>query len=105
MGATDIALTIPKRATNKEVHAALNAARAENAACNGHQDGYSGDWQTIYRISFIPGRVFNTRREAEDFAWNKCEKGEAFVMNFHPVTKSGRRSTKVHTIVVGLAAC
>ena len=82
MGACDIGRIITKDADRAEVLEAIGKWADEDARYNGHQDGYSGDWQTICDIRFNPYKIFETQDEAYDFAIDSTEKREAMVVKF-----------------------
>ena len=52
MGAHNIDFEIEGKVTKKEILEKFQEIRIEERDCNGHQDGYSGDFQTIDTIKF-----------------------------------------------------
>lgn len=99
MGACTVSFTIKGEATPAQVHAELETLRAEEAYQNGHQEGYSGDFQTIYDIRFPNKPVFESGNEAVEWCWNNCEKREALCVKYK--TKDG----SINTVVAGWGAC
>lgn len=83
MGACDISFIIGKKATVSEVGDALQARRAEDREENGHQEGYSGDFQTVTGVECHFNTVFTSHREAMDYCLSKAEKwGNAIAVHY-----------------------
>lgn len=74
MGACDISLIIGKKATTGEILEAFKAQREEDRIQNGHQDGYSGDFQTVDRVEYHLDRVFTSYSEAMEYCLAHSEK-------------------------------
>lgn len=74
MGACDISLIIGKKATVKEILEAFHAQREEDRIQNGHQDGYSGDFQTVDRVEYHLDQVFTSYSEAMEYCLARSEK-------------------------------
>ena len=98
MGASTIGLFIGGDATRQRVMEVIDAQRNEDAYENGHQHGYSGDWQTISTIRFYFDLVFDTQNDAWDYAIDHSEKYEAMAVKWFD------RDGKVQTGVFGWAA-
>lgn len=74
MGACDIAFTIGGKASRIEIQQAFEKQREKDTIRNGHQDGYSGDFQTVDRVEYHLDNVFTSYREAMDYCLEKSEK-------------------------------
>lgn len=76
MGACDISFIIGKKATQSEILEKFKAVREQNREENGHQEGYSGDFQTVDGVDFHLDRVFTSHREAMDYCLSNSKKWE-----------------------------
>jgi hypothetical protein len=74
MGGCTITLTAKGHLTNKEIVEMVDRQRIEDREYNGHQEGYSGDWQTVHDIDIRGDLVFNSYAEAEEWCNNNVEK-------------------------------
>lgn len=74
MGASDISFEINKKATEKEVLDSFNRQRDRDSDENGHQQGYSGDFQTVDTVKCHFDKVFTSYNEAFDYCLEKAEK-------------------------------
>jgi hypothetical protein len=74
MGACDISFTIGGKASRSEVETAFKKQREKDAAYNGHQEGYSGDFQTVDRVEYHLDRLFTSHTEALEYCLEKAEK-------------------------------
>lgn len=72
MGAHNIEFDIPDGPASK-VREAFKSRREDDRACNGHQDGYSGDFQTVDDVE-IHDKVFNDYDEAHKYCLDNAEK-------------------------------
>ena len=52
MGATNIHIKREGELTKNEILEAFQAQKVEDRFNNGHQDGYSGDFQTVNQVKF-----------------------------------------------------
>jgi Zn finger protein HypA/HybF involved in hydrogenase expression len=86
MGGHNIQFKLDGKLSRSEVLQAVKRQRESDAEENGHQEGYSGDWQTISDISF-PSQVFSTYNEAWEYASNKCEKWSGMSLRFKECPK------------------
>lgn len=87
MGACDISFIIGKKATQYEILERFKARREKDRAENGHQEGYSGDFQTVDGVDFHLDRVFSSHREAMDYCLSNSKKWEnAIAVYFVEVT-------------------
>ena len=76
MGACDISFTIGKKATVEEVNAAFNTQRKEDSIRNGHQEGYSGDFQTVSGVRCKFGQLLTSYSSALEYCLANSEKWE-----------------------------
>jgi len=74
MGASDISFEINKKATEKEVLESFNRQRERDEDENGHQQGYSGDFQTVDTVKCHFDKLFTSYSEAFDYCLEKAEK-------------------------------
>lgn len=74
MGACDISFTIGGKASRIEVETAFKKRRENDSIRNGHQDGYSGDFQTVDRVEYHFDRLFTSHTEALEYCLEKAEK-------------------------------
>lgn len=86
MGACNIDLDLDGKLSRAEVEAAVRRQRENDVHENGHQEGYSGDWQTISGISF-PGQTFATYNEAYDYVSKTCEKWSGMAVKYKECPK------------------
>lgn len=89
MGACDISFTLEGKKTKEEVKKRFRQQQQEDADYNGHQDGYSGDFQTVGSIKFID-KTFNSYNEAYNFCMNNAEK-----WNYVVAVKYKKGETKI----------
>lgn len=75
MGAINIDIHIDGDVSVSEVKKAFNNQRVEDSYRNGHQDGYSGDFQTVQEVK-ISMLKFETYDEAYEYCLEKSEKWE-----------------------------
>ena len=83
MGACDISFTIGGKASRIEVETAFKKRREKDAAYNGHQDGYSGDFQTVNRVEYHLDRLFTSYNDALEYCLEKAEKFEHVVAVYY----------------------
>lgn len=74
MGANNICLELNGKRTVKEVEEAFREQKKLDAEVNGHQDGYSGDFQTISRVECHFEKVFANINVASEYCLEKSEK-------------------------------
>jgi len=75
MGAEFIEHTIEGKASQSELNAWLSDQQAEDRNYNGHQEGYSGDTQTIHAIE-LHDKTFTNQSEASDYCDENSKKWE-----------------------------
>ena len=100
MGA--VFITMKVKAGHKATPKVLKAYRdqqEEDRARNGHQDGYSGDFQTLDGLNFYHGEVFKTEDRAEDYIYENAEKRGA------AIAVKVKEGGKEYWIIGGLAGC
>lgn len=79
MGACNIDFEINKEANFKEVEQVFEATQLDEYAYNGHQYGYSGDFQTVDYVKNCLHMEFNDYDKAYDYCLEKAEKWEYVV--------------------------
>lgn len=94
MGAIDIYYTVDGTLSESKVRAAHEKRLDDNRRRNGHQEGYSGDWQTIAEIDFYPDKVFKNFQEAYDHCSSQCEKWSGMAVKFRGTDDSEYRKDK-----------
>ena len=100
MGAENIDFKIKGKATKDQINDKFKERRESDSDRNGHQDGYSGDFQTVDNVDFeYLGKVFDSYREAEDFCLDKAKKWETVVAVYYQCGE------EVNTLVAGWGAC
>lgn len=104
MGACDISFIIGKKATEREVKEALESQRAEDNSYNGHQEGYSGDFQTVSGVTCDFSKVFTSYSEAKDYCLSNTEKwGDALAVHFVDISVPRTKAeTKIEERIVKL---
>lgn len=78
MGACDISFTLDGNKSRSDVTAAFEAKKLNDQSYNGHQEGYSGDFQTVDDVKFHD-RIFDTEKEAFEYCLNNAKKWEYVV--------------------------
>lgn len=79
MGGVDIIKYFDGNLTFSEVCKCIQKLREDNYHEHGHQDGYSGDWQTISNIDRM-NREFDNINDAYDYCVDNCDKRSALVV-------------------------
>lgn len=79
MGACDISFTIGGKASISEVADALRARQERDSEYNGHQEGYSGDFQTVHEVKCEFQKLFTSYNEAYEYCLANAEKWEHVV--------------------------
>lgn len=95
MGACDISFTIGGKASRIEVETAFKTRREKDAVRNGHQDGYSGDFQTVNRVEYHLDRLFTSHNEALEYCLAKAEKFEHVVAVYYVQVSVDRTKLQV----------
>ena len=97
MGASGYEKTIKRKVEQSELADILNQWQEEDNCTNGHQEGYSGDSQTVNEI-VLHDRTFDDLEEATDYCLDNSERRDYFVAVYLEV------DGEIHTVVVGWAA-
>lgn len=100
MGACNIQFTIDKQATTQEVLAAFKRQREIDNDANGHQEGYSGDFQTVDTVKCEFKETFPSYNEAMEYCLKKAEKF-CYAIAVHYVDKKNN----IKTLIAGWGAC
>jgi transcription initiation factor IIE alpha subunit len=87
MGASNIEFTMPGKASKDEIKKAFERQQESDRSCNGHREGYSGDFQTVHKVDFHLDKVFLSYDEAHDYCLNKAEKWETVVAVYYSSAK------------------
>jgi len=77
MGAHNIEFDIAD-GPSSDVKKAFDEKRREDKFTNGHQEGYSGDFQTVSTVK-IEDKIFDTYREAHEYCLDRAQKWEYVV--------------------------
>jgi len=93
MGATDIYFAVDGKLSVSEVKKELEKRLARDRSYNGHQEGYSGDWQTIGNIEYR-GDLFESFDKAYDFCSSHCEKWEGVAVKFKDADEAKIKDNK-----------
>jgi hypothetical protein len=93
MGAVDIWFISDGKMSKSEIEAKIEQKRDQDRSYNGHQEGYSGDWQTINHIAF-PGNFFKTKDEAFEYCRENCDKRSGLAVRFKSVDENSIKANK-----------
>jgi hypothetical protein len=74
MGSFNIDMVLDGKLTERQVLTKIEEQRKDDRGRNGHQDGYSGDWQTIPGVDFHGNKEFFNINEASDYCLAHAEK-------------------------------
>jgi hypothetical protein len=99
MGACDISFTLKGKVKFEEIGKAFRHRQGIDQIENGHQSGYSGDFQTVDKVIDRTYQVFDSYEEAFDYCLENCEKWVSVVAVRY---KDG---DKINTLVAGWGAC
>ena len=84
MGAHNIEFRIQSKASWSEITNAFRGRRLADRECNGHQEGYSGDFQTVQSVDMNHlGDIFDSYDEAVNFCLKHAEKWETMVAVYY----------------------
>lgn len=78
MGACNIEFTAPGNYSRNQVVEKFREQQSCDAMYNGHQEGYSGDFQTVDEVKFHDVE-FTSYREAHDYCLKHAQKWEFVV--------------------------
>lgn len=95
MGACDISFIIGKKANESEVNSHFEKQKAKDREYNGHQEGYSGDFQTVDRVECHFNVVFASYRAAMDYCLEKASKWDyAIAVHFVELGSLDNKATR-----------
>ena len=94
MGSNFVDYKYGKKLTKEQISKEFKNRQEEGRDYNGHQDGYSGDFQTVNCVT-IKDNVFNTLQEALDYIDNNASKWENAVATYYTEKTSSKTSEKV----------
>jgi len=94
MGASNIEFEIDKKATMNQINKAFNRQRKQDRSYNGHQEGYSGDFQTVSEIKDHTHKVFNSYNDAQDYCLDHAEKWSYAIAVYYRI-KSNKTNNKL----------
>lgn len=97
MGACNIDLDLDGKLTEREVRDAIARQRSNDEDENGDR-GYTGDWQTIDRITFS-GKTFSTYNEAYEHCSEKCPKWEGLAVRYKACDKATLNTKAMEKLV------
>jgi len=98
MGATNINHVIKGKATRTDIDKAFRQRQDNDRSENGHQEGYSGDFQTVRSVDYQLHKEFESFKEAEEFCLDQAEKWETVVAVYF------KRNGEVNTLLAGWGA-
>lgn len=74
MGAHNIDFQLDGKADFSKIEKTFKKIQKEERILNGHQEGYSGDFQTVHKVENHLNKIFDTYLEAYDYCLDKAEK-------------------------------
>lgn len=96
MGANSIEIDINGRKTFKQIEAIFEKQRKEDRDYNGHQEGYSGDFQTVGKVKDYREQVYPNLSIAMDECLNHAQKWEYVVaVEYYESTSESKKVTKL----------
>ena len=101
MGACNIEMTLKGDKNKNEVLKEFKDRQKMDANENGHQHGYSGDFQTVNRIDFH-NEIFDNYNDAENYCLDNAQKWESVVAVKYLVNKE---TNKYDWLIAGWGAC
>jgi len=96
MGACDISFTIGKKATKTEILDNFKKVQARDHEYNGHQEGYSGDFQTVDGVECHLDKLFTSHREAMDYCLSVAEKWSSVIAVYYVQLDLTKSKTQVN---------
>lgn len=79
MGACDISFTLDGKATAEQIRKAFKNRQVEDASENGHQSGYSGDFQTVNEVKIHDVPAFENEAAAMEYCLKHAQKWDNVV--------------------------
>lgn len=100
MGAQDISLHLKGKRTKQQIEKAFKQQQKIDAEYRGHQEGYSGDFQTVNGVDYHLDKVFPNEGAAMEYCLENSEKWENvvavyYINNFKYSKKTERLAKKV----------
>lgn len=100
MGACDISLHLKGKRTKEQIEKAFKQQRAQDREYNGHQEGYSGDFQTVDGVDYHLDQVFPNEKKAMEYCLEKASKWDTvvavyFISNFKYSKKVDKLNKKI----------
>lgn len=83
MGAHDISFELKGKVKPIEIDKAFKAQKEYDENENGHQSGYSGDFQTVNSVDFHLDKVFNNHDEAMEYCLEKAQKWSTVIAVYY----------------------
>ena len=103
MGSCNVSTYVSGDKSRQDIRQHIQNLRSENRDYNGHQEGYSGDWQTIDQINFSD-KIFNTEEEAHEYALDNTKKWEGMAVRYKQIkeVKPSAQLKKVQKAILAL---
>lgn len=101
MAACDIRFEIKGAANWSEIQKKFKSQREEDRSYNGHQDGYSGDFQTVHEVKDHTHKIFDSFNEAHQYCMSTAQKWDFVVavryrsVQYKPSAKVTKLQTKI----------
>ena len=99
MGACNIEFDLAYKAKKTQIAAAFILEQQEGAYQNGHQEGYSGDFQTVHEVLYHLDITFDTYEEAHEYCLENAQKWSNVIAVYY------LGNGQVNTLVAGWGAC
>jgi len=104
MGACNIETTRKGKLSRNEIYDLFKSKQDQDRLENGHQDGYSGDFQTVSKVDYRLDQVFTSYNEAHDFCLKNASKWDTVVaVYFCEVTIESKSLSKLQDRVKALS--
>ena len=87
MGACNIHFTLKGQVNEDKIIKAVNKQRREDKKRNGHQEGYSGDWQTVGNPD-LHAKIFSSRENAVAWCYENVEKRDSLAVHYREIDTS-----------------
>jgi hypothetical protein len=99
MGAINIEMVLSGEPSSSEIKEAFKRQQGYDSSRNGHQDGYSGDFQTVDKVVIRMHRVFQSYDDATDYCLSEARKWETVIAVRY------KEGDKINTLIAGWGAC
>ena len=83
MGACDISFELKGKASKEQIEKAFKHQRENDSEENGHQSGYSGDFQTVNKVDCHFHTVFNSYNEAMEYCLKNAQKWDSVIAVYY----------------------